>query len=152
MLNETSAGLIVYRKENNKILFLLLHKEASGKYKECWAFPKGLIEKSESKESTALRETEEEAGISDLRLIPDFKERIHYMYKGDVGLVTKDVYYFLAETKQKEIKVSYEHSGGQWFEYKEALSTLTFNNDQQVLKKANLFLQEEQKQKSLADF
>jgi len=152
MPHETSAGLIVYRKENNKILFLLLHKEASGKYKECWALPKGLVEKGELKESTALRETKEEAGISDLRLIPGFKERIHYMYKSDSGLITKDVYYFLAETEQKEIKVSYEHSGGQWFEYKEALSTLTFNNDQQILKKANLFLQEEQKQKSLADF
>jgi len=151
-MHETSAGLIVFRKDNNRILFLLLHKKASDHYKESWSFPKGLVENKESKEQTALRETTEEAGISDLRLIPSFKERIHYIYRKPSALVTKDVYYFLAETEQKEIKISYEHSSGVWLPYKKALSTLTFNNEQKALKKANQFLQEEQKQKSLSDF
>lgn len=41
-MREHSAGAVIFRREGNKILFLLL-KSAMGH----WEFPKGLVEKNE---------------------------------------------------------------------------------------------------------
>lgn len=73
---EKSVGVVVFRKENNENLFLLLHYESGH-----WGFPKGHIEKGESIKQTAIRETEEETGITDLDFKKDFKEWIKYFYR-----------------------------------------------------------------------
>jgi len=69
---EFSAGAVVYKKDNEKTLFLL--GEHSGYQK--WVLPKGLIERGETGWQTAERETEEETGVK-CRIIektPIFKE------------------------------------------------------------------------------
>jgi len=48
----------------------------------------------------------------------------------------------LVETKQKEIKLSFEHTGYQWLSFEEAQKHLTFKNAKQILKKANIFLKQ----------
>ena len=59
MIEETSAGIVIFRRENSKILFLLLHYPSGH-----WDFVKGKMEKGESVQQTAIRETKEETGIS----------------------------------------------------------------------------------------
>lgn len=137
---EKSAGFIVFRIENGERKYLLLHKQASGIYKESWSFPKGLIEKDENDLATARRETEEEAGIKDLEVIPGFKEIVKFFYKKEGKMVVKNVIWFLGETKQKEAKVSFEHKEPGWFAYETALKKLTFKTDKDILKKAEEFL------------
>jgi hypothetical protein len=46
----------------------------------------------------------------------------------------------LAQTKTKEIKISFEHQDYKWLEYKEALELVTFKNGKDLLKKANDFI------------
>jgi len=46
----------------------------------------------------------------------------------------------LAETKTKDVKVSFEHLGYEWLTYQEALKKLTFKNAKEILKKANDYL------------
>ena len=58
---EYSVGSVIYRRENGKILFLLLHY-VSGH----WDFVKGHKEKDETDLETLKRETFEETGIKDL--------------------------------------------------------------------------------------
>ena len=48
---EKSAGAVIFRKQNDAILYLLLHYEAGH-----WDLAKGHIEKGESLEETARRE------------------------------------------------------------------------------------------------
>ena len=138
--SEKSAGFIVFRTEKGERQYLLLHKPASGIYKESWSFPKGLIEKGENDLATARRETEEEAGIKELEVIPGFKETAKFFYKKEGKMVAKTVVWFLGETSQKEAKVSFEHKEPGWFVYEEALNKLTFKTDKEVLKKAEEFL------------
>lgn len=143
MRNETSAGCIVFVRENSRMEFLLLHYS-----KGHWDFPKGHIEEDESAEQAMLRELKEETGIADVKIIPGFKEHITYFFRQNGETIKKLVIFFLVESRTKEVKLSFEHIGYEWLPYEEALRKATFDNAKQVLKKAYEFL----KQRSLGDF
>lgn len=132
---EKSAGAVIFRKDNGKIYYLVLHYEMGH-----WGFPKGHIGKGEELEDTARREIREETGIKDLEFTSGFKEWIKYFFKLKKKNIFKIVTYFLAETKTKRIKLSFEHIGYKWLPYEETLKQLTFDNTKAILKKANRFL------------
>ena len=132
---EKSAGAVIFYKSNKKIEYLLLHYQAGH-----WDFPKGNIEKGEKLEETVKREVKEETNLEDIRLIPGFKENIKYFYKLKGKNIFKIVTFLLAETKTKEVKISWEHLGYKWLSYEKALEQLTFKNAKEVLQKANSFL------------
>jgi 8-oxo-dGTP pyrophosphatase MutT (NUDIX family) len=132
---EKSVGAVIFRKQNKKIYYLLLHYHWGH-----WEFPRGLIKKKESLEDTARREIEEEVGIKDIKFIPGFKEWIKFFFKLKGKNIMKIATFLLAETKTKKIKLSYEHKNYAWLEYEKALEQLTFKNAKEILKKANNFL------------
>lgn len=131
MIKETSAGIVLYRKENTKNLFLLLHYPSGH-----WDFVKGKMEKNETTHETAIRETKEETGITDIVFAENFEEWIEYNFKYQGELVQKKVVFFLAETKTKEIKISHEHSGYVWMDYNTSMEKTTFDNAKTILTKA----------------
>ena len=135
MIEETSAGIVLFRKEESKKIFLLLHYPSGH-----WDFVKGKMEKGESTHQTAIREAKEETGITDIKFIENFEEWIGYNFKHQGELVQKKVVFFLAETKTKEVKISHEHSGYTWMEYNEAMEKTTFDNAKTVLTKAQKLL------------
>ena len=138
---EKSAGAVIFRKEGDKTFYLLLHYPSSAKApREYWDFPKGHIEKKEKIEETAKREVEEETGLKDIKFAEGFKEWIKYFFKFKGKNVFKIVTFLLAETKTKEVKVSFEHLGYEWLSYEEAFKKLTFKNAKEILKKAHHFL------------
>jgi len=135
MINEKSAGVIIFIR-NKEIRYLLLHYALGH-----WEYVKGNIEKAEDYKTTVIREAKEETGITDLNFIPNFKEKIQFFYKNNKGeLVKKEVIFYLAETKTKKIKLSYEHKGYKWLNYENALKQLTFKDSKEILKKANNIL------------
>jgi len=139
---EKSAGAVIFRRENDKMEYLLLHYPSSTKApKEYWDFPKGIIEKGEKIEGTARREIKEETGIEDIKFVEGFKEWIKYFFKLKGKNIFKIVTFLLAETKEKEVKISWEHTGYKWLPYEKALEQLTFKNAKEILKKANDFLE-----------
>lgn len=109
-----------------------------------WGFVKGNIEKGEKIEETFLREAEEEAGLKkdDLRIIEGFREKISYFYKKEGKTIYKEVIYLLAESRTYNVVLSHEHTSYEWLEYEDALKKITFENDRNVLKKAEKFLRE----------
>jgi len=139
-MKEISIGAIVYRKEGKRIFYLLLYKKAHGHYREAWGFPRGIAEIGEAEEETARREIKEETGLTDLDFKRGFKKKIHFFYKKEGQTISKDVIYLLAETKTKEIKLSYEHDDFAWLPFDGALKKLTFDNEKEVLRAANGFL------------
>jgi hypothetical protein len=56
--------------------------------------------------------------------------------------VHKEVIFYLMETNTKTISLSFEHVGFIWLSYPQAIERLTFKNAKALLKKANLFLTE----------
>ena len=135
MIEETSAGIVLFRKEGSKKLFLLLHYPSGH-----WDFVKGKMEKGETTHETAIRETGEETGITDITFVENFEEWIEYNFKYQGELVQKKVVFFLAETKTKEIKISHEHSGYTWMDYNSSMDKTTFDNAKTVLTKAQNLL------------
>ena len=135
MIEETSAGIVLFRKEGPKNLFLLLYYPSGH-----WDFVKGKMEKDETIHETAIRETKEETGIIDVKFLDNFEEWIEYNFQYQGELVHKKVVFFLAETNTKNIEISHEHLNYTWMDYNTAIEKTTFGNAKTVLTKAQILL------------
>ena len=131
MIEETSSGVVLFRKENDKILFLLLHYPSGH-----WDFVKGKMESGETPHETAIRETKEETGIEDVKFVDGYEEWIEYNFQYDGELVHKKVVFFLGETQTQEVIISHEHLSFTWMDYVTAMEKTTFDNAKTVLSKA----------------
>jgi len=130
MLEERSAGAILYRESSTGNLYLLLNYPSGH-----WDFVKGNIEKGEMLKETVIREIEEETGITDVNFVEGFEEKVEYHYQRDGQLVHKEVVFFLAKTNTENVKLSYEHNGYIWLDFNAALKKLTYKTAQNMLKK-----------------
>ena len=135
MIEETSAGVVIFRRERAKILFLLLHYPSGH-----WDFVKGKTEEGESMRETAIRETEEETGISDIVFVENFEEWIRYNFQYNGETVSKKVVFFLGQTKTSNISISHEHLDYAWTDYRAAMKKITFDNSKRVLAKSKRLL------------
>jgi 8-oxo-dGTP pyrophosphatase MutT (NUDIX family) len=135
MIEETSAGIVLFRKEDSKILFLLLHYPSGH-----WDFIKGKMEEGESTHETAIREAKEETGITDITFLENFEEWIKYDFQYQGELVHKKVVFFLAETKTKQVMISHEHLDYTWMDYNTSMKKTTFDNAKTVLTRAQMLL------------
>ena len=143
---EKSAGAVVFRKEGNKIYYLLLHYPSGTRTpRNYWDFPKGHIERGEKEIETVKREVKEETGLEDIKFIEGFKKWVKYFFRFQGKTVFKIVIFYLVETKNKNVKISSEHIGYKWLPYEEALEQLLFKNAKEILKKANDYLTPEVK-------
>lgn len=102
-----------------------------------WDFVKGKIEQGETLHQTAVRETKEETGISDLEFVEGFEEKINYNFQFEGELIQKEVVFFLAKTKTDTVNVSHEHLDYTWLDYENALEKVTYQNAKNILSKAN---------------
>ena len=135
MINETSAGIVLFQNISDENQFLLLNYPQGH-----WDFVKGKIEKNEELYETARREAAEETGITDLQFIDGFTEYVEYDFRFKNEIVHKKVIFFLAKTDTKNIRLSDEHFDSTWLGYNDALKKITHENAKNVLIKANKFL------------
>ena len=136
MINEKSAGIVLFRNDSNKNEFLLLNYPQGH-----WDFTKGKIEQNETPYDAAIRETREETGITNIEFIDGFEESVEYDFRFKKEDIHKKVVFFLAKTNEKNIRLSHEHNDYLWLEYNDALKKTTFANAKNVLSKANEYLQ-----------
>ena len=120
--HEKSCGCMII--EGNKVL--LVHQESG-----FWSFPKGHVEEGETEIQTAKREVKEETNL-DVAITSEKKYINHYITDTEVD---KTVVYFIAKKIGGEEKPQEgETIEVKWFEFKEALKTLTFDNTKEILK------------------
>lgn len=134
---EISAGGIVYKKTPHgyKILFVL---DPFGK----WTFPKGHVEKGEKIKDAALRETREEAGLKDLRVVLDLG-KIDYWFRWKGELVHKLVYFFLIEAPFSAQAMPQKKEGiseVRWVDLDKALEFSSYKDIRRALKKGIEYL------------
>jgi len=135
MREQKSAGIVLFRNDSDKNEFLLLNYPQGH-----WDFVKGKIEQNETSHETALRESKEETGITNIEFVDGFEESVEYDFRFKKENILKKVIFFLAKTNEKNIKLSHEHNDYLWLEYNDALKKTTFENAKNVLTKANEFL------------
>lgn len=135
---EKSVGAIIYFIDEQQKIYYLVQQHVNGNH---WAFAKGHVEANETEEETALREIEEETGITEVTLDMKFRESNVYSPKENVE---KEVVYFTAETsKATAFAVENQEIEIQeilFLPYEAAIDQVTFPNDKLVLEKANQYL------------
>jgi 8-oxo-dGTP pyrophosphatase MutT (NUDIX family) len=136
MKEAISAGIILFNENDNLRHYLLLNYPTGH-----WDFIKGGIEYGESPNETAVRETKEETGITDIEFIDGYKEQIEYFFRANNHDIHKKVIFFLAKTNSTDVTLSHEHLNFIWLDYETALKKLTYDNAINLLKKSELFLQ-----------
>lgn len=136
---ERSAGAIVFYNNQGIREYLLLYS-SGGRGRGYWGFPKGHVEKNETDEEAALRETFEETGIGRLNLIPGFARNTQFMFRRERKLIRKEVILFLVEAKTNKVKLSFEHQDFAWLPFSQAVECLTFPNTKNMLSDADEFL------------
>ncbi|MDR1696471.1 MAG: NUDIX domain-containing protein [Endomicrobium sp.] len=138
MLKEFSFGSILYKIYAGEPLFLLVRSKRSGN----WGFPKGHIEEGEKEIDTAKREISEETGINAVEFAVGFRQEDVYMIEGTREdtkgrTVEKHSVYFLARALEEPSKTADDEiSEIGWFNLKDALNVLLFDNQKETLKNA----------------
>ena len=136
MRHEKSAGAVVFRKDGDTILYLLLHYKYKSEY---LGFPRGSIEEGETERQAAQREIKEETGL-DVQFLEGFREQIHWFYRREGDTVSKNLILFLAQAKNDQVRVSDEHVGYKWLTFEQAIDQIKFENPRRVLRRAQDFL------------
>ncbi|HEX2971016.1 MAG TPA: NUDIX domain-containing protein [Tepidisphaeraceae bacterium] len=139
---ERSAGVILFRdtpQSPSRRLYLLLD------YGRHWDYPKGHVESGEDDLAAATRELTEETGITEIGLVPGFREEITYFFRaGKKGHVRKTVVFFLACTSTEQVILSDEHVGYAWFPAEQALQHMKYPSAKKLLTAAEQRLAEPQ--------
>ncbi|XP_033020397.1 bis(5'-nucleosyl)-tetraphosphatase [asymmetrical] [Lacerta agilis] len=141
-----ACGLIIFRKlrekssasaAGNNIEYLLLQTSYGSHH---WTPPKGHVDPGEDDLQTALRETQEEAGLDSTQftIIDGFKKELNYTVNGKA----KTVIYWLAEMKDSntEVKLSSEHQAFCWLTLNDACRLAEFKEMQSAFREAHNFL------------
>jgi 8-oxo-dGTP pyrophosphatase MutT (NUDIX family) len=145
MPSEKSCGAVIFKANGNR-KYLLLHYEGGH-----WDFVKGHVERNETEKQTVLRETQEEAGLTDLTFIEGYRQPISYYYRRDGNTVYKEVVFYLLESKTDAVRLSREHVGFDWMTYDRAYERLTYKNAKETLRRGHEHLERIQSQALLGD-
>jgi 8-oxo-dGTP pyrophosphatase MutT (NUDIX family) len=125
------AGGIVVRQDGDRLSILLVKAR---KDPAVWIFPKGHIDPGETAEATALRETQEEAGV-DGELLGPVGPPLEYLS----GREPVSVRYFLIRAGSES--PSPEGREKQWFPFDEALKALVFEDSRRLVRAARSLLE-----------
>jgi len=131
--------VVVYRREKDKIFYLLLKRKLHWKG---WEFPKGGVEK-EDLLSAVKREIKEETGLAPLKIKKyPIKGKYRYakMLKDRPGIIGQIYSLYSVEVKPKNNKIKIdklEHSDFKWLPFEKAIKKLTWPNQKKCLKIVN---------------
>lgn len=117
---QRAAGTVVVRRVENRLDAALIHRP----HRSDWSLPKGKLERTETFEEAAVRETLEETGLS-IRLIEllGTSEYEHRSGKAKVVAV------YLATVEEGSFLVNEEADELRWCDADEAKALATFERD-----------------------
>jgi len=141
---EKLGGAVVYAKKENEIYFGFVH-DVFGH----WTLSKGKIEKEENEKEATIREIKEEIDI-DIKIKEKLGSNEYIASDPEKGKIRKQVVYFLAEAKYKELNLG--KSGGlddaRWFKLKEIVDLNFYDDILPIITKAvNILLKNNEKEK-----
>lgn len=133
---EMSAGCVIYRHAASGIEIALIRPRG----KVVWSLPKGLIERGEDARSGAEREAREETGLTGVlgEKIDTIQYRYHAGWQSPPQEIFKTVTFFLLEcTGGDPSQHDHEVEAVQWFSISEAVNTMSYKLERDVLHKAS---------------
>ncbi len=135
---QVSAGGVIFRKADKNNVEIALVSVKGG---EVWTLPKGLVEKWERPEEAAVREVEEETGLSGRVLTKIGDSSYWYYIKDDNIKCRKTVHFYLLEyVSGSTSDHNWEVDSAEWFALDEALKRLSYRGDRDIVQKAKEIL------------
>ncbi|MBU0683160.1 MAG: NUDIX hydrolase [Candidatus Omnitrophota bacterium] len=127
-----SAGGIVIKGEELNLRILLI-KDRFG----YWTWPKGHVEKGETREEAAIREIREETGLKKLEVMREVGKQEYY-FEHDGKTIFKTVHIFLMRFFGEEpLKIqTQEISDARWYMPEQALETIQYEGSKEIIEKA----------------
>ncbi len=136
---QTSAGGVIF-KESGEGVHVALISVREGQF---WCLPKGLIDRGETTEMTAVREVREESGLTG-RILEKLGDITYWYYiRGENTKCRKTVHFYLMEYESGDTSQhDFEVDAAEWFLLDEALKKISFKGDRNILEKAKARLKE----------
>lgn len=130
ILRETTAGGVVFRRDKNGQVQILLAQDA----KDRWTIPKGHIEPGETPRQTAEREIQEETGLKEMDVL-DHLGKTQFRYRRQNSLVLMTMHVFLVRAKGKTDRLVKEDwmNGIGWFPFAEALDKIEYEGIEKLM-------------------
>ncbi len=139
---QVSSGGIIFRKNNSTIEIALIAVKGG----KVWCLPKGIVDKGESPEMTALREVAEETGLKG-RIVEKLGEISYWYYiKEEEARCRKTVHFFLIEYERGDVsKHDFEVDMAAWFPIDDALKMASHKGEKEIIEKAKEILMRQSK-------
>ena len=137
IIRQVSSGGVIFRKNEASVEIALV----AVKDGKVWCLPKGIINKGEEPDETAIREVSEETGLKG-RVIEKLGE-INYWYylKEEEAKCRKTVHFYLLEYEGGDIsKHDWEVDKAAWFQIDDALKIASHKNERDIIEKAREML------------
>ncbi len=133
--DQVSAGGVVFRGEKDRVEVVIVAVGGQNR----WQLPKGLVDKGEKPELTAVREAREEAGVESE--VVQHLETIEYWYAGLDGgervRFHKRVHFYLLRYLAGDTRDhDWEVTEARWVPIDDATRQLTFNSERRVMERA----------------
>ena len=143
-IEDFSYGIVPISKETGECRVLLVHQISyRGPNDRFWTFPKGHAEEGETLEQTALRELEEETGITSVSIVDGATFTIEYTFTHNDTKINKSVVYLLGVCTDTTTTLSLPHEIAEinWFTFEEATQKLTHDTARTVLRDVAEYIQ-----------
>jgi len=133
---EVSAGGIVFRRDGERTLYLLIRDS----YRN-WGFPKGHVEPGEAPATAALREVGEETGLEALALRGPV-DTIDWDFRFRGRRIHKVCHFFLIETDDRRTAPLRAEgiTACRWASFEQAEAMVSYENARAVLRRAHALL------------
>lgn len=133
-IHQVSAGGVVYQHIHSDLKICLIARR--NKNKIIWCLPKGHVEPEETLEETALREVQEETGLSGSILSPLGYITYHFFDPSTKKRIFKKVHFFLIRYERGSMTDhDDEVEAVNWFSVPDALDQIEFEGESDILKK-----------------
>lgn len=135
---QVSSGGVLFKKEDKEIKIALIRPKG----KKVLTLPKGLVEKEEDPEVTALREVTEETGAEG-KILKKIGDVSYWFYiKEENARCKKTVHFYLMEYAGKTSHGhDWEVEEVLWLPIDEAIKKVTYRTDKEILKKAKTLIE-----------
>ncbi len=135
----TSSGGVIFRMRGGKPEVALIARNGGG----VWGLPKGLVEKGETLTEAALREVNEETGLTG-DIVREIGEIDYWFYwRPSEVRCHKFVHFFLLRCTGGDVtKHDWEVEEVRWFPIDEAIFTVTYKGERGIIKKAKALLED----------
>ncbi len=128
---EFSAGGVVFRREPEGVLWLVIRPKGSNK----WRLPKGWIEKGESSLEAAKREVREEGGV-ETEVLGKIGSEKYFFIENNQKIFKTVVFYLMKYIQEAQEGYSWETEEIDWLPFQEAKEKLFFEKEKEILEKA----------------